>query len=83
MRGWKLSQKINKNGTIPKRFQNEAARLGLDLESLKYLNKFKRLDDVQGDELGEKLISRAGFKSAERDALIPTVGNRRLFCTIS
>ena len=79
MRGWKLSQKINKNGTIPKRFQNEAARLGLDLESLKYLNKFKRLDDVQGDELGEKLISRAGFKSAERDALIPTVGNRRLF----
>ena len=28
---------------------------------------------------GEELISRAGVKSAERDALIPTVGNRRLF----
>jgi hypothetical protein len=79
MRAWKLSQKIDKNGQIPKRFQNEAARLGLDLESLRYLKKFNKLDDVQGDEIGERLINRAGFKSAERDALIPTVGNRRLF----
>ena len=79
IRAWQLSQKLNKKGTLPKRFKKDAARLGLDTDSLKYLNKFKSLDEIEGNILGEKLISRAGFKSAERDALIPTVGNRRLF----
>ena len=79
IRAWQLSQKVNKQGVLPKRFQNEAARLGLDINSVKYLSKFKSIDNIAGDSLGEKLINRAGFKSAERDALIPTVGNRRLF----
>lgn len=79
IRAFKLSQLIKADGTLPQRFKNEAARLDLDMDSLKYLNKFKNMDAIEGDTLGEELISRAGFKSAERDALIPTVGNRRLF----
>ena len=79
IRAFQLSKLIKADGTLPKRFKNEAARLDLDVDSLQYLKKFKDMNAIEGDTLGEELISRAGFKSAERDALIPTVGNRRLF----
>ena len=79
IRAWQISQKLNKSGKLSRKYKSEIERLGLSEDSAQYLNKFKSLDDIEGDAFGERLITRAGFKSAERDALIPTVGNRRLF----
>jgi len=80
IRAFQLSKLAKTDGTLrSQKFRNEAARLDLDADSLQYLMQFKNMNAIEGDALGEELISRAGFKSAERDALIPTVGNRRLF----
>ena len=52
---------------------------GLDIDAAKYLGKFKSIDDAYEDRIGKVLIDRAGRRAADRDALIPQVGNRRLF----
>jgi len=52
---------------------------GLDIDDAKYLGKFKSIDDAYEDRIGKVLIDRAGRRAADRDALIPQVGNRRLF----
>ena len=52
---------------------------GLDIDAAKYLGKFKNIDDAYEDRIGKVLIDRAGRRAADRDALIPQVGNRRLF----
>ena len=79
VRAWQIGQKIGDKGKVKRSLLKELSDLGLDVDSARYLSKFKKMDDIQGDEVAERLINRAGFKSAERDALIPTVGNRRLF----
>tara|TARA_R100001594_G_scaffold44898_1_gene77422 strand:+ start:20 stop:4309 length:4290 start_codon:yes stop_codon:yes gene_type:complete len=57
----------------------ELNSLGLDVNNAKYLNQFKNIDDAYADKMGKHLIDTAGFKAANRDALIPQIGNRRLF----
>jgi len=57
----------------------ELNSLGLDVNNAKYLNQFKNIDDAYADKMGKQLIDTAGFKAANRDALIPQIGNRRLF----
>ena len=52
---------------------------GLDIDAAKYLGKFKNIDDAYEDRIGKVLIDRAGRRAADRDALIPQIGNRRLF----
>lgn len=52
---------------------------GLDIDSAKYLGKFKNIDEAYEDRIGKVLIDRAGRRAADRDALIPQIGNRRLF----
>ena len=79
IRAWQIGQKIGDKGKVKRSLLKELSDIGLDVDSARYLSKFKKMDDIQGDEVAERLINRAGFKSAERDALIPTVGNRRLF----
>ena len=79
IRAWKIGQKINKTGKVSQSLQKEISSLGLTLDNVRYLSKFKNMNEIQGDKLGERFIRRAGIKSADRDALIPTVGNRRLF----
>ncbi len=41
--------------------------------------KFKNLDEAMEDSMGRNLIDRIGNKAANRDAIIPQVGNRLLF----
>jgi tRNA pseudouridine-54 N-methylase len=57
----------------------ELSSLGLTVDNAKYLGKFKNMDEAYSDKMGKVLIERAGRRAADRDALIPQVGNRRLF----
>ena len=57
----------------------ELNSLGLNENTAKYLGKFNSMDEAYADPTGKFLLDRAGRKAADRDALIPQVGNRRLF----
>ena len=59
--------------------QREISQLGLKPKELKYLSQFKDAAEAIDDPLAKSYLKRAGINSADRDALIPTVGNRRLF----
>ena len=59
--------------------QKEIDSLGLNKENLKYLSQFKTLTEALEDQTARGFLRKAGIKAADRDALIPTVGNRRLF----
>ena len=59
--------------------QKEMDSIGLSKENFKYLSQFKNLTEALDDQTARTFLKKAGIKSADRDALIPTVGNRRLF----
>ena len=78
-RAFDLGKKSVAGKIKPSQMREINTNLGLTLENIKYLGKFKTMDDAYADKMGKILIERAGRKAADRDALIPTVGNRRLF----
>ena len=57
----------------------ELNSLGLSVEDAKYLGQFRNMDEAYANTQGKFLIDKAGRKAANRDALIPQIGNRRLF----
>ena len=59
--------------------QKEMDSLGLNKENFKYLSQFKNLTEALEDQTARGFLKKAGIKAADRDALVPTVGNRRLF----
>ena len=59
--------------------QKEMDTLGLTPSNFKYLSQFDSLKKAIADPRAKRYLKKAGMKSADRDALIPTVGNRRLF----
>jgi len=59
--------------------KRELSELGLSVENVKYLGKFKSMDDAYADTTGKILLERAGRKASARDAIVPEIGNRRLF----
>jgi len=59
--------------------QKEMDTLGLTSSNFKYLSQFDSLEKAIADPTAKLYLKKAGMKSADRDALIPTVGNRRLF----
>ena len=59
--------------------EREISQLGLNPKELKYLSQFKNTVEAIEDPLAKSYLKKAGINSADRDALIPTVGNRRLF----
>ena len=59
--------------------QKEMDSLGLSKEDFKYLSQFKNLTEALEDQSARTFLKKAGIKAADRDALVPTVGNRRLF----
>ena len=71
----------NKTGFLKTKnaLQKEMDSLGLGKEQFMYLSQFKNIKDAIDDPLAKTYLKKAGLKSADRDALIPTVGNRRLF----
>ena len=53
--------------------------LGLSLVDVKYLSQYKNLAETLADPKAVKLLKKAGMRAANRDAIVPLVGNRRLF----
>jgi len=79
-RAFDLGEVISKTkGKVSNRLTRELQGLGMNKQAALYLNKFKTMDDAYADAMGKRIIDRAGWKAAERDAIIPTIGNRRIF----
>jgi len=78
-RAMDISRKIGKGKKVSNALQKELDTLGLNVDNMLYLSKFKNVDDAFADATGKQYLTKAGIKSADRDAIIPTVGNRRLF----
>ena len=74
-----ISRKLGKGKKVSNALQKEIDTLGLNVDNIMYLSKFKNVDDAFADATGKQYLTKAGIKSADRDAIIPTVGNRRLF----
>ena len=70
---------ISKKTKLRNRHIKEFTNLGLKQQDINYLKQFNNIDDAMDDSFGKLIIERAGRSAADRDALIPTVGNRRLF----
>ena len=77
-RAFDLGQLAGK-GKFPKKNIRELNSLGMSVDNAKYLSKFKSMDEAYADPIGKEIIDIAGRKAANRDALIPQIGNRRLF----
>ena len=75
IRAFDLSKKTKLRNRHIKEFTN----LGLKQQDINYLKQFNNIDDAMDDSFGKLIIERAGRSAADRDALIPTAGNRRLF----
>ena len=75
IRAFELAKKTK----LARRHLKELTDFRISSEQIKYLNKFKTIDDAMLDSHGKRIIERAGRSAADRDALIPTAGNRRLF----
>ena len=72
-----VAKKISRKRTTA--LQNKANSLGLSDEYIEQLNKFKTVDEAFESSEGRKILNIGGLKSADRDAIIPTIGNRRAF----
>ncbi len=68
-----------KGTKVKSSLQKEIDSFGLTPENFIYLKQFKNLDEAMKDATAKGYLNKAGLKAADRDALIPTVGNRRLF----
>ena len=78
-RAFDLSKEAVRKGTLKGSKTRELDLMGLNTENINYLGKFKNIDEAYEDKIGKVLIDRAGRRSADRDALLPQIGNRRLF----
>jgi hypothetical protein len=78
-RVYDLGRIAAKKGKLSRAQQREIDLFGLTKDEVSYLGKFKNFDEAFEDKLGQKFVERAGRRSADRDALIPQIGNRRLF----
>jgi hypothetical protein len=70
-----IAQDVAKKG-MTKTNLNKAKALGLSDDAITTLQKFKNVDEAFDDVDGKKILNIAGIKTADRDVLIPQVGNR-------
>ncbi len=76
-RAYDLARRASKGRKIN---AEELDQLGLDYNDLTKIAKFRGVREAYFDNPETKrILHRAGFMAMERDALIPTVGNRHLF----
>ena len=59
--------------------QKEMDVLSLSKKDFQYLGQFDTLEKAIADPTAKSYLKKAGLKSADRDALIPQIANRRLF----
>lgn len=75
--GFKIATQLGKRKT-----QSLAARasdIGVSNNIASYLRKFKTVDEAWEDTTARTYLNRIGVKAADRDALLPQLGNRRGF----
>jgi hypothetical protein len=77
-RGFTAAGKLSK-GKGGTSLRNEANSIGLTDEYAQVLSRFDSVGDAFEDVDGRRILNIIGTKSADRDALIPQVGNRRAF----
>ena len=65
--------------TSEKALLKEIDTLGLNMNNIRHISKFNTLEEAIADPLARTLLNRAGIRAANRDAIIPMIGNRRLF----
>ena len=70
-----IAQDVAKKG-MTKTNLNKAKALGLSDDAITTLQKFKNVDEAFDDVDGKKILNIAGIKTADRDVLIPQIGNR-------
>jgi len=78
-RGYDLARKLVTKGKLSRSERRELSYLGMDLEDAKKVGSFNDMDNAFDNFETRKFIEKAGQRSADRDALIPQLGNRRLF----
>ena len=74
---FKIAKDISKKSTSS--LVTRGNNLGLDDISIGILNKFDNVESAFADEGAKRILNIAGRKTADRDALIPQLGNRRGF----
>ena len=77
-RGFTAAGKLSK-GKGGTSLRNEANSIGLTDEYAQVLSRFDSVGDAFEDVDGRRILNIIGTKSADRDALIPQIGNRRAF----
>jgi len=75
--GFKIASQLGKSKS--RSLKARANNLGISNDVANYLNKFKTVDEAWKDTTAKTYLNRIGVKSADRDALIPQIGNRRGF----
>ncbi len=84
-RGFAYDTGINRAFTLAskrklsKSNSKEASTMGLTSEDIDVLKQFKTSQQAFDDEIGRDILDRIGQKVADRDAILPMVGNRLLF----
>ena len=79
-RTFDIAKKIKKSkGRISKSLQTEMNGLGVDKDQLSVISKFKNAEEAFSDTDANVFLDMAGRRSADRDAIVPIVGNRLLF----
>jgi DnaJ-domain-containing protein 1 len=78
-RAYDIAKRVGKGKKISDSLQNEINALGLKTDELLKISKFKNAREAYDNVETKQFLHKAGFNSSERDAIIPTVGNRLLF----
>jgi hypothetical protein len=79
-RAFDIATKVKKSkGKISKSLQTEINGLGVDKDQLMSISKFKNAEEAFSDTDANVILDMAGRRSADRDAIVPIVGNRLLF----
>tara|TARA_R100000742_G_C4279500_1_gene104259 strand:+ start:4566 stop:8504 length:3939 start_codon:yes stop_codon:yes gene_type:complete len=78
-----LSKKLGKRGSFKNLSSSDVSAItnagGMSEKGALFLSRFKTIDEAYGNATAKRLLDRAGLRAADRDALIPQIGNRRLF----
>ena len=74
-RAFQISRKNKFNRAINK----EMETIGLSRDNIDVLKKYKTAKEAFNSDDGRAILDRVGQKIADRDAILPMVGNRRLF----
>ena len=78
-RAFALAKKYKKSGKRSKVFMNELKDLDLTIEDLNQIGRYSTVEEAFEEANARNFLDVAGRRAAERDSIIPNVGNRLLF----